>query len=62
MMEDFDDNDLDNLVDRHDIDVDVNEYLEQQDPSKEGDGEEEKRVVPIKIRVKRPQSKLNVER
>lgn len=62
MMDDFDDNDLDNLVDRHNIDDDVNEYMEQQEPTNDGENGEEKRIVPIKIRVKRPQSKLNPER
>lgn len=59
-MEDFDENDLDNLVDHH---VDDNEPVEDQ--LEQGDQEQkddEKRIVPVKIRVKRPQAKLNAQR
>lgn len=59
-MEDFDDNDLDNIVDHH---LDGNEHFEEQ--LEQGDQEQkddEKRIVPVKIRVKKPQAKLNAQR
>ncbi|KAE9545157.1 hypothetical protein AGLY_000700 [Aphis glycines] len=61
-MDDFDDNDFDNLVEgRLDEDVD-DKYLEPQDRDDEQEQNEEKRIVPVKIRVRNPQPKLNAER
>lgn len=63
-MDDYDDNDLDNLVERH-VGDEVSEFLEQQMQQlvDENQGEiEEKRIVPVKVRVKRPQPKLDPER
>jgi len=59
-MNDFDDNDFDNLVEGH-LDEDVDKYLEPQDRD-EQEQNEKKRMVPVKIRVRNPQPKLNAER
>lgn len=63
-MDDYDDNDLDNLVERH-VGDEVSEFLELQQQqlvdAEQGDAEE-KRIVPVKVRVKRPQPKLDPER
>lgn len=63
-MDDSDENDLDNLVDRHVDDGGRGEYPEelQQDHDEPGEKEEEKRIVPVKVRTKNPQPKLNSER
>jgi len=60
-MDDFDDNDFDNLVEGR-LDEDVDKYLEPQDRDDEQEQNEEKRIVPVKIRVRNPQPKLNAER
>ncbi|KAF0762799.1 TIMELESS-interacting protein [Aphis craccivora] len=60
-MDDFDDNDFDNLVEGR-LDEDVDKYLEPQDHDDEQEQNEEKRIVPVKIRVRNPQPKLNAER
>jgi len=60
MMDDYDDNDFDNLVDHH-IDNDVNEHPHHPE-NIEQDEKDEKRILPVKIRVKKPQPKLNPER
>lgn len=60
-MDDFDDNDFDNLVEGH-LDEDVDKYLEPQDRDDEQEQNEEKRIIPVKIRVRNPQPKLNAER
>lgn len=57
-MADFDD--LDHLVDRY-SDEDVNERAEQQELD-EKEETSEKRIVPVKLTVRRPQPKLNAER
>lgn len=59
-MDDYDDNDFDNLVDRH-IDDDMNEHPEQLE-NNENENDDDKRIVPVKIRVKKPQPKLDPER
>ncbi|NP_001155740.1 TIMELESS-interacting protein [Acyrthosiphon pisum] len=58
-MDIFEDNEFENLVEDHHLDEDVNKYLEPQDND---DQNEEKRIVPVKIRVRNPQPKLNPER
>jgi len=60
-MDDFDVNDFDNLVEGR-LDEDVDKYLEPQDRDDEQEQNEEKRIVPVKIRVRNPQPKLNAER
>lgn len=60
MMDDYGDNDFDNLVDHH-IDDDVDEYPDHSE-NIEQDVQDEKRIVPVKIRVKKPQPKLDPER
>lgn len=58
---DIDVNDLDDLFEHRMLD-DVNEDLAQQDnPNEQGQNAEEK-VVPVKIRVKNPQPKLDPAR
>ncbi|XP_025200809.1 TIMELESS-interacting protein [Melanaphis sacchari] len=59
-MDDFDENDFDNLVEGR-IDEDVDKYLEPQDGDEQEENEE-KRIVPVKIRVRNPQPKLNADR
>ncbi|VVC33799.1 Chromosome segregation in meiosis protein 3 [Cinara cedri] len=61
-MEDFDDidNDLDNLVDYY-SDKDNDENVKQQEHNK-NEEQSEKRSVPVKVRVRKPQPKLNAER
>lgn len=59
MMEEFYDDDLDNLVERQ-LDEDINENPEQEVENQEEN--DKKRIVPVKIRVKKPQPKLNPER
>jgi len=61
-MDNFDDNDLDQLVDRHAVDDGPNEYSELQDHGVQEEKEDKKRIVPVKIRTKNPQPKLNSER
>lgn len=61
MMDGFDDNDFDNLVENH-LDDDVNKFLEHQEPVDGDEQNEEKRIVPVKVRVRNPQPKLNPER
>ncbi|XP_060839966.1 TIMELESS-interacting protein [Rhopalosiphum padi] len=65
-MDDFDDNDFDYLVEGR-LDEDVDKYLEPQERDEPQDRDqqeqnEEKRMVPVKIRVRNPQPKLNAER
>lgn len=60
-MEEFDRDDLDNLVDGR-MDEEVNEYLEQQDDDNPSEEIAEEKVVPVKVRVKKPQPKLDPER
>ncbi|XP_050525191.1 TIMELESS-interacting protein [Daktulosphaira vitifoliae] len=62
-----DDNDLDNWVDRNgdendDLEALVPEAIEEAEEIPVKNDAEEKRVVPVKIRVKKPQPKLNPER
>lgn len=61
-MDDSDDNDLDNLVDRRVDDDDLDERLALQDRSEQGEHDDGKRIVPVKVRTKNPQPKLNTER
>jgi len=58
-MDIFDDSEFENLVEDHHLDEDANKYLEPQDNDEQN---EEKRIVPVKIRVRNPQPKLNPER
>ncbi|KAL5245023.1 hypothetical protein ACI65C_012433 [Semiaphis heraclei] len=60
-MDVFDDNDFDNLVEDR-LDEDVNKYLEPEDREEQNDENVEKKIVPVKIRVRNPQPKLNPER
>lgn len=62
-MDDFDNDDFDRMVDNH-LDENDYEHREQENASNnnEPDVKDEKRIVPVKIRVKRPQPKLNAER
>jgi len=60
-MDVFDDNDFDNLVEDH-LDEDVNKYLEPKDREEQNEENVEKKIVPVKIRVRNPQPKLNPER
>lgn len=60
-MEEFDGNDLDNLIERH-LDEDINLNPEQDEDNRVPGENEEKKIVPVKIRVKKPQPKLNPER
>jgi len=63
-MDDLDENDFDNLVDRHVDDDGLGGLLEepQQDHDEPGEKEDVKRIVPVKVRTKNPQPKLNSER
>jgi len=60
-MDVFEDNDFDNLVEDN-LDEDVNKYLEPQDNDEQNEQNEQKKIVPVKIRVRNPQPKLNPER
>lgn len=63
---DFDD--LDDLVERRADEYDDGEDgggnadAEQHDGPREGEPDDEKRIVPVKIRVKKPQPKLDAQR
>ncbi|XP_050421488.1 TIMELESS-interacting protein [Adelges cooleyi] len=66
-MADYDDNDLDKWVDRfgdedNDLEALVPEAIEEAEEVPESKDSDEKRIVPVKVRVRNPQPKLDPAR